>query len=67
MVHRNWLKTCYGRPQWKSVTGTNKSEQGSQPSNKNTMAEMSERSYAQVAAGVTIVSPPGRYISAMIL
>ena len=41
----------------------NKSEQGSQPSNKNTMAEMSERSYAQMAAGAPLVSPTGGYTS----
>ena len=63
VVHRNRLKTCYGRPQWKSVTGTNKSEQGSQPSNKNNTTERSGRSYAQAAAGAPLVPSPGGYTS----
>ena len=64
MVHRNRLKTYYaGHNGNQLLHGTNKSERGSQPSNKNTMAEMRERSYAQLAAGAPIVSPPGGYTS----
>ena len=63
VVHQNRLNTCYGRPQWKSVNGTNKSEQGSQPSNKNTTTGTSGRSYAQVAAGAPLVPLPGGYTS----
>ena len=67
VVHRNRLKTCFGRPQWKSTTGTNKkaltNEQTSAPIPSSTEVGTSKRSYAEVTAGAPSASLPGGYTS----
>ena len=67
VVHRNRLKTCFGRPQWKSTTGTNKkaltNEQTSAPIPSSTEVGTSRRSYAEVTAGAPSASLPGGYTS----
>jgi len=66
VVHRNRLKTCFGRPQWKSATGTKKNElHGEQTipqATKIAAVETSKRSYAEVAAVTPTNSPPAGYI-----
>ena len=66
VVHQNRLKTCFGRPQWKSATRTNRNEPWSEqtlPCTKKTTAVETERSYAEVTAATPINAPPAGYTS----
>jgi len=67
LVHRNRLKTCFSRSQWKSVIGTKKNElhdkQTIPPATKTAAVETSKSSYAEVAAATPTDSPPAGYTS----
>ena len=66
VVHQNRLKTCFGRPQWKSATRTNRNEPWSEqtlPCTKKTTAVETERSYAEVTAATPTNAPPAGYTS----